>query len=740
GKTYYDLRLALEILGLDEEGLKAAGIRTYKLGVISPVEPEGLREFAEGLDEILVVEEKRPFLEMQICHELYNAPSRPSIYGKTGPRGEPLFQKNNELQPEIIAARLAGYLGERLERKDLQERVQRLDNIAGRSYRITASRIPYYCSGCPHNTSTKIPEGAVAGGGIGCHGLAFFMERGVGWFAHMGGEGAPWIGLNHYVDKDHIFQNVGDGTFFHSGSKALEACIAAKVNVTFKILCNGTVAMTGGQEVVAGMEPLAIARRLELEGVAEIVIVPEETAKYPSRRVSGKITVRPKDDYNQVMLDLRKVEGVTAIIFDQQCATEKRRLRTQGKMETPDRRVFSHEGICEGCGDCGVKSNCLSVIPVETEYGRKTAIHQSSCNFEFSCLQGDCPALMTVHLDPGAAAAPRAGLSAAVQQPPPEPAQKAQLGEPYKIMMAGVGGSGVVTTDALLMEAAFSEGLHVVHLDQTGLSQKAGSVMSNIIIAKTKLTRPAKISAGEADLLLAFDLLSSVAADNLHRLHPDCSTAIVNTHRSHTGETIRDVKAEHPPEEGMLAELERFSNKESMIVVDAEQITTALFGNARSNNIFMLGVAYQAGLLPLKAESVEAAIAVNGVAVEQNVQAFRWGRRYRQDPDAVKNLTGSEAEPPDPIQEALEQLQDLAPGRVEPFRRMAQPLSGNRRLTEIMAPRLADLILSRNAAYARNYLDFVGKVVDEEARRTPGRTELGEAVARWLFKLMAYKD
>jgi indolepyruvate ferredoxin oxidoreductase len=740
GKTYYDLLLALEILGLTEEKLKEAGIRIYKLGMISPIEPEGLRDFADGLEEILVVEEKRGFVEMLICHQLFNLPSHPRVFGKSGPDGRELFPKNHELQPEQIAKRLAGYFEKRLGRKDLTERVRRLTNIDQRAYGVTTLRMPYFCSGCPHNTSTRLPEGEMAGGGIGCHGLAYFMGRGICWFPQMGGEGAPWIGLRHYTDREHMFQNVGDGTYFHSGSKAVEACVARNANITFKILYNATVAMTGGQEVVGRMDPIAIARKLELEGVKEIVIVPEDIGKYPKKRIGDRISIRPRDDYNQVMLELKKVKGVTAIIFDQLCAAEKRRLRKQGKLETPEARIYIHEGICEGCGDCGIESNCLSVIPIETEYGRKTALHQSSCNFDYSCLKGDCPAFITVRGGKDVLHPMQRGLSDPTEAPLPEPENRARCEEPYKILIVGVGGTGVVTMDALLVEAAFVEGLHAVHLDQTGLSQKAGSVMSNIIIAKSPMTRPNKISAGEADLLLALDLLSSVSPDNLHRLHPDNTVAVVNTHSSHTGEEISDVKAQRPPETSLLAELEEFTRKDRTIALDVEELSEALFANTKSNNIILLGVAYQAGLIPLKAESIEGAIRANGVDVEQNLQAFRWGRRYVQHRSAVESVIRRDDREKDPRREVLAKLQFFAPRQVERFTQMVETFSAGRKLTDIIFPRVADLILYQDSALAQDFLEFVRRIAEEEACRTPGRTELGEAVARWLFKLMAYKD
>ena len=740
GKSFIDMMHALELLGFGEEELKQAGIRVYKLGMIAPIEPEGLAEFAAGLEVMVVVEEKRGFSETLIRDSLYNRPSHPAVYGKLDEHDRPLFPVHNELQVDQIARILADFLGRKLGRPDLPERVKWLFEIEERQYEEVVPRTPYFCSGCPHNTSTNLPEGDIAGGGIGCHAMAMYMNRGIAWLTHMGGEGAPWMGLAPFVDRDHIFQNVGDGTYYHSASKSIQACIASGVNMTFKLLYNAAVAMTGGQEVIGVRSPIDLARQLEADGVSEVVIVPEDMDRYPKTRISPKIRVAPKADYNQVMLDIKKVPGVTVILFDQQCAAQKRRQRKRGQLETPKQRVFINEAVCEGCGDCGVKSNCLSVVPIETDYGRKTAIHQSSCNMDYSCLQGDCPSFMTVELAEGTVPARKKGVTTGLTESPPEPAHKRDAAAPYKLLLVGIGGTGVVTADQLLVTAVQIDGKHAVHLDQTGLAQKGGAVVSNLIIADRPVHHSNKVTAGEADLLLAFDLLASVAADNLNRFRPERTVVVGNTTKISTAQEITDVKFLMPGQNTLVDRLNRYTQKEKNLFFDFEAISEALFGNPMSNNVFMLGAAYQAGLLPLQANSIEEAIAVNGVAVEQNLNAFRWGRRFVANPEEVKKLIRGEGAEPDTRQVAVEKLERFAPGKVAAFQTLVGRFPKSDRLAALLYPRVSDLILFQNERLAESYLDFVVAVADGERKKTPGRTELSEAVARWLFKLTAYKD
>ena len=740
GKTYTDLMQALDALGLTERELNQAGVRVYKLAMTAPLEPEGLTRFAAGLKEILCVEEKRGFAEMQVRDILYNRPDRPLVYGKTDERGQPLFPIHDEMQPDQVARIVAGWLAPRLNRPDLIERTRWMEDIAQRKVEPVMPRIPYFCSGCPHNTSTQVAAGDLAGGGIGCHAMASYMNRGVAWLTHMGGEGAPWMGLAPFTELGHMFQNVGDGTYAHSASKAVEACIASGVNITFKLLYNAAVAMTGGQQVIGIPPTIQLAQQLAAEGARRIVIVPEDMSRYPETRPGANIEVRPKAEYMQVQEELKAVPGTTVLIFDQQCAAQKRRLRKRGLLATPNRRVVINPAVCEGCGDCGAKSNCLSVVPVETDYGRKTAIHQSSCNMDYSCLKGDCPSFMTVELAEGTRPVRRKGAAAGDDMALPEPADKAASDRPYKALLIGIGGTGVVTVDALLTTAALIDGKYCLHLDQTGLAQKGGAVVSNFILCDRPITHSNKVSAGEADLLIAFDVLASVSADSLSRFHPEVTVAVVNTAKLPTGQLVTDVNAQFPAASLLAERLNRYTRRAKNLYLNSEEIAEGLFGDHMANNVFLLGVAYQAGLIPLSCASIEEAVRANAVAVEQNLKAFHWGRRYVVDPQAVLDLIGSGEVREDARTAALARLKRWAPRQVPAFEGLAADYPAGDALADVLHPRVVDLILYQNAAYARRYLEAVRRVAGEEARRTPGRDELTLSVARWLFKLMAVKD
>ena len=743
GKSYYDLREALSLLGLDDEALRHAGIRLYKLGMIAPIEPKRLQEFAEGLEEILVVEEKRGFTEMLIRNELYDHPQRPRIFGKKDRQGQVLFHIHSELKVSTIVVALAKFLSDRYPGMNLLARASKMEEIQERVYETIMPRLPYFCSGCPHNASTVNPEGEIGGAGIGCHAMATYMNRGLEFITHMGGEGANWIGMSPFIEKEHFFQNVGDGTYFHSASKSIEACVASGVNITFKILYNAAVAMTGGQAVKGVVDPISLAKKLELEGVKKITIVTELPEKYPQKKHGHNIKVVPKAKYPQSIAELKHIAGVTVLIYDQQCAAEKRRDRKRGTLEIPRQRVLINEAVCEGCGDCGVKSNCLSVIPIQTDYGRKTQIHQSSCNYDYSCLKGECPSFMTVELEEGAER---------ITQPPaiqkiephelPEPQKVVQAQEPYRILMVGIGGTGVVTASALLVAAAHLEGKFALHLDQTGLAQKGGAVTANISLCNTPFESAFRIPSGQSDLLLAFDFLASVAQDNLDRVDASKTTAIVNSHQTNTAFTVTDISTPFPKHAYLRHQLERHTKGAENVYLDANQISEILFANEQSNNIFMLGVAYQVGRIPLEAKNIEAAIEGNGVSVERNINAFRWGRKYALDPEkAMKILTQNVAETVSVRDVAMEKLQKFAPSQVAAMEKLEEEFPQGESLQAILYPRVSDLILFQNVPYARRYLDFVKTIYQAEREKIHGKdTLLTETVARWLFKLMAYKD
>ncbi len=726
GKSYYDLRTALRDLGLDDEGLARAGVRILKLAMTYPLEPSIIEEFTRGLEEILVIEEKRSFIELQLRELLYNRPERPAIYGKSDRRGEVLVPTHGELDPDPIARVVGHRILARSDRsrdalgaregavfEGIERRLTRLAEIDGRAKDPIVVRPPSFCSGCPHNRSTLVPDGMLAGGGIGCHGMAGRLQhihRGFSYITQMGGEGAPWIGISPFTESPHLFQNVGDGTFFHSATLAVNACVAAGVNITFKILYNNAVAMTGGQQVAGGLPIPELTRQLEAQGLKRIVILTDDLERYRDRTgLAASAEVHYRDDLEPVMDELSKAPGATALIYDQQCAAEKRRLRSRGKLPKPEKLLVINEEVCEGCGDCVSKSNCLSLHPVETEYGQKTRIHQSSCNADYSCLLGDCPSFVSVLVEPGT------GLrkKKLPQLPAVEiaaPAFQVPVGDGYEILMPGIGGTGVVTLNALLATAALLEGLHVSTLDQTGLSQKGGAVVSSILIGSRPVGLANKSSYGSVHLLLGCDLLGAAAAENLKRADPNRTIAVVNTAEVPTGDTVRQGAVHFGGP--LIDAINRSTRSRANLFVDATRLAESLFASHMAANIFLLGVACQAGYVPVSAASIERAIELNGVAVDQNLAAFRWGRKYHHDPDAVEELA--------------------APGR----RAKTAPPS----VDDLIDRRARDLAEYQNAGYARRYRQRIERVREREQQIRPGSTVLTEAAARYLYKLMAYKD
>ena len=709
GKSYYDLRTALRDLGLDEAALERLGIRILKLGMTYPLEPAIVAEFAQGLDEILVIEEKRSFVEFQMRDLLYNHPSRPAIYGKQDERGEWLTPIHGELDPDPIARVVASRLLARVPVGSIERRLEKIAEVDGRGKDqgrgSLPARPPSFCSGCPHNRSTLVPEGMQAGGGIGCHGMAGRLQhihRGFTYITQMGGEGAPWIGIAPFTESPHLFQNVGDGTFFHSATLAVNACVAAGVNITFKILYNGAVAMTGGQAVSGALPIPELTRQLEAQGLKRIVILTDDLDRYRDRaRLAPSAEVRYRDDLEPVMAELSQTPGATALIYDQQCAAEKRRLRSRGKLPKPQRLLVIHEEVCEGCGDCVSKSNCLSLYPVETEYGQKTRIHQSSCNADYSCLLGDCPSFVSVMVEPGTGLRRRRPQAPSVEVP--EPAAKVGVGEGYEILIPGIGGTGVVTLNALLATAALLDGLSVTTLDQTGLAQKGGAVVSGILIGPRPLELANKSSYGSLHLLLGCDLLGAAAPDTLKRADPARTIAVVNTAEIPTGENVRrgQTRFGAPLEETINRHTRAAANR----FVDASRVAESLFSSHLAANIVLLGVAYQAGYVPLSAAAIERAIELNQVEAARNVTAFRWGRKYCLEPESVEPAT-------------------------------PQPPS----LDELVERRCRDLAGYQDARYASRYRGRIEQARRREQAVRPGSTELAEAVARHLYKLMAYKD
>lgn len=711
GKSYLDVRQALDDLGLDEALCAQVGLRVLKVGMSWPLEPVSVHQFAEGLDEILVVEEKRSIIEDQLTGQLYNWPvgKRPRVVGEFDEQGVSLLPNLAELTPAMIARVIAKRLAPIYSSPTIEERLAFLDAkekaLAAPKHKTV--RTPHFCSGCPHNSSTKVPEGSRALAGIGCHYMTLWMDRSTDTFTQMGGEGATWIGQAPFTDTPHVFQNLGDGTYFHSGHLALRAAVAAGVNITYKILYNDAVAMTGGQPIDGELRIDQLSQQVHAEGVKRIALVSDEPDKYPTRATFAPgVTFHHRRELDAVQRELREVKGVSVILYDQTCATEKRRRRKRGKMVDPAKRAFINPAVCEGCGDCSVKSNCLSVLPLETELGRKREIDQSACNKDFSCLEGFCPSFVTVH--GGSLRKPEAVGLGALFIALPEPKQPA-LTRPWNILLPGVGGSGVTTVGALLGMAAHIEGKGCTVLDQAGLAQKFGPVITHIRIAAQQSDIYAvRIAAGETDLLLGCDLVVSSSEEALAKLNDKIAHAVINSHEAATAEFTRNPDAQVPGA-AMREAISEAVGEGKTRFVDATRLATRLLGDSIATNLFMLGYAYQLGLVPVSAEALNKAIELNGVSVQLNQQAFLWGRRAAHDLAAVEKLA--------------------APKVVE------APHCST--LEEIVADRVQRLTAYQNAAYAERYRELVEHVRKAD---TDAQQRLSKAVARYYFKLLAYKD
>ena len=724
GKSYLDVLEALEELGITEENAAQIGIRVFKVSMPWPLEPDSVREFARGLDEILVVEEKRQIVEYQLKEQLYNwrADVRPRVIGKFDEKGEWVAPRGEWLLPakadfsvaqiaRVIAARIARFHDSDL----IRARLTFLEAKEAVLHKAvdTPPRPAYYCSGCPHNTSTRVPEGSLALAGIGCHVMAtaIYPEHNK-TTTQMGGEGAPWIGQAPFSKVPHVFANLGDGTYFHSGYLAVRAAVAAKVNMTYKILYNDAVAMTGGQPVDGQTSVPMIARQMAAEGIERIALVTEDLSRYQDRsQLPASVTLHDRRDLDAVQRELRELPGVSVLIYDQTCAAEKRRRRKRGALPKPSRRLFINEAVCEGCGDCGVQSNCTSILPVETEYGRKRAIDQSSCNQDYSCVQGFCPSFVTV--DGGTPRKSRAAKQAEIQypEPLPDPVLPARQETTYNILITGIGGTGVITIGALLGMAAHLEGKGTSALDMTGMSQKNGAVTSHVrIAAHPSDIRAQRIATGEADLILGCDMLTAGAHDAISKTRPGRTMAVVNLHQQPPGQFARNPDWQFPADNIRALIDESVGGRAHF--VDATRLATALMGDAIAANLFMLGFAFQKGLVPLQQASIAQAIELNGVAIETNQQAFLWVRRAAVDLQQVERA----ALPGRPIVVQLPQSLDA-----------------------LVTRRAAFLTDYQNAAYAARYQAFVEKVRQSEARLGAGDA-LAKSVAKSLFKLMAYKD
>jgi indolepyruvate ferredoxin oxidoreductase len=746
GKSYADLRQALMDLGLDEPALRALGVRLLRVGLIYPLDPEAIREFARDLREIVVVEEKRGFLEGQVKEALAGASQSLRVLGKADETGAPMFPIQDGMDSDLVAERLGPRLLRLAEgRSDLAARIRRrldaIQAVRARPHETHPGRTPNYCSGCPHNVGTRLLPGEVAWGSPGCHSFASIIEqpeRHIVSMTQLGGEGLPWIGLGPYTDRPHMVQNVGDGSLFHSSYLNIRFCVAAGANMTFKILYNGFIANTGAQEMVGGKPVPELTRMLELEGVRATVVLTKEPDVYRGAALAGNARVEAVERQDAVLRELAATPGVTVLIHDGLCANERRRRQKRKQLPTANRFVVINEEVCEGCGHCGALTNCMSLHRVETELGPKTRVHASSCNQDLSCLGGDCPSFVTVETEAGTGYR-RPSPSALAADAVPEPATRVELERPYHVYLPGVGGTGVITMNALLSWAALIDGLEVLSYDQTGAAQKWGPVLSSLILARRDQEVAAnKVGLGRADLYLALDLLAAGTRVNLDRCDPARTVAVVNASVLPSGEMVRDVNFA-PPVAAIRAQIDRYTKATANVAVDARALAEGLFGDYMATNMLVLGVAYQAGLLPLRAAAVEQAIELNGVAVEQNRQAFRYGRLWVADPERVRALVDPPARSFETERAAaLERLagQD-ATAYVSLLDRCAHLDADARRM---LAHRVGELIDYQDAPYAAEYLAFVLEVAARETAMAPGRAEVTHAVIRNLYKLMAYKD
>ncbi|HEX6834830.1 MAG TPA: indolepyruvate ferredoxin oxidoreductase family protein [Rudaea sp.] len=725
GKSYLDVLQALEYLGIDARAAADIGIRVYKVGMTWPLEPIGIREFARGLEDIIVVEEKRAFIESQMKESMYNwdQATRPSIVGKYDEGGEWILPSTNELTP----ARIARVIAHRLARFFTNDAIQdRLKWIAAKEQelalpRANFPRAAHYCSGCPHNTSTAVPEGSRALGGIGCHYMVTWMDRRTETFTQMGGEGATWCGQAPFTETKHVFQNLGDGTYFHSGSLAIRQAIAANVNITYKILYNDAVAMTGGQPVDGKLTVPDIAHQVHSEGVRTIVVMSDDIEKWSDASIfPPDVEFIHRDELDAVQKRLRDVAGVSVLIYDQTCATEKRRRRKRGKMEDPKKRVFINSLVCEGCGDCGEKSFCVSVLPKDTEYGRKREIDQSNCNKDYSCVKGFCPSFVTIH---GGGVKKRKGSAQVDFSTLPLPRFDSDLAQPWNILVTGIGGTGVVTIGALIGMAAHLEGKGATVLDQTGLAQKGGAVTCHLRIAKSPSDIHAvRIAAGEADLVLGCDMVVVNDYWALSKIRAGRSRVVLNNYEAMPGTFTTKPDLQFPSRQ-IVEAVKLALNGETPELVAATDLATALLGDSIASNLFMLGYAWQKGWVPLSLDALMRAIELNAAAVEMNKSAFQWGRLAAHDIEKVRAAALGKA------------LVEDSTG--------AQPLDDARLSTTLddrIARRVAFLTDYQNAAYAAKYRALIDKVRATEQSNVPGATGLTEAVARYAFKLMAYKD
>jgi len=734
GRLYRELETALDLLDLDRDACERSGVRVLKLEMIYPLDESGLREFADGLDEIIVVDERRGFIEDQLRAALFNCVDRPHMIGQRDPEGAPWLARHAEITAETLALDLAPRLAHHLARPDDRSRLEaaarRIQSSRERAQTARApARAPHFCSGCPHSASTRLPEGSVAGGGIGCHTMALLMDRHIEFIGAMGAEGSQWIGLAPFVDTPHLFQNLGDGTYCHSGRQAVRACVEAGVSITFKLLYNGAIAMTGGQDAVGMKPPVDIARDLLADGVARVVAVSEDADLRAAAAVDSRLGVVAREQFDAAMLELRDEPGVTVLLYDRVCANQKARLQRRGVIAAPEQQILINRDVCEGCGDCRARSTCASLHVVETALGPKTEIHASSCTDDRVCLEGDCPAFV--------------GLASEIAVEPwtppalPEPG-RAPLGSRFGIYMVGIGSTGIVTLDALLVRAAELEGLHARHLDQTGLAQRGGKVSSHCVISAEPLAGSPRVSWGSADVVLACDALGAADRASLLALDPRRSRVV-----AHDAWVPPQGSA---PEQALPNLIDTLRGQaRDLAQVRAAEVARVVLGDERGANTVLLGAALQLGWLPFSLASLESAIREHGVAIDLNLRALTLGRALAHDPlladellrDATAPSIGEPCAAVDGADPAALlgsdwQVFESALGGVES--------AGIRELLDQVGAFACDLIDYQGVGYARAYLGALGSIARADARVAPDDPEIARTAARELYRVMAYKD
>lgn len=727
GKSYLDVMQALSELGIDETTAGQLGIRVYKLAMSWPLEPQGAKSFASGLQSVVVVEEKRGLIEDQLKSLLYATDNAPVIEGKTTLDGKILFPSTARLNATDIAIEIGQRILDKTAHNGVANRLASLTELVQRNSardNPAMSRLPYFCAGCPHNTGTRVPDGSHALSGIGCHFMVQWMDRSTAGYTQMGGEGSSWIGEAHFSTRKHMFQNIGDGTYYHSGILALRASVASGINVTYKILYNDAVAMTGGQPMDGPLTPTAISLQAYAEGARKIAVVTDEPDKYPANTEwAPGVTIHHRDDYDQVQREFRDIEGTSVIIYDQTCAAEKRRRRKRGEFPDPPKRLFINTDVCEGCGDCGLASNCVAILPQDTALGRKRRIDQSACNKDYSCVNGFCPSFVSVHGGQlrKRSSAPVTGINRDNKELP-QP-QLPGLDSNFGIVLTGVGGTGVVTVGAIIGMAAHIAKLGCSVLDMMGLAQKGGSVTSHILIARQpEDITTTHIAAGGAQLILGCDIVTAAANGTLDRIQTGKTTAIINTHAMMSGDFTRNRQTQFPQQQLQTA-ISDSTGAEHCHFVDATKLAEQLLGNTIGANMFMLGYAWQKGTIPLPLEAIVAAIELNAQAVPMNLQALDWGRQAAVDQTAVETI-------------ATPAIVINAPEK------FSEKLNFNKRqsLNELIDHRSALLVDYQNQRYAQRYRQLVSSVQQAEQKINTQASPLTLSVAKYLYKLMACKD